>query len=415
MQRNPFVVAAAVCGSWLVSFSLSLGAAPQGRDHGPGRERVEAAPVLGSLPGLTADQRTEFTEGQEEFVEVETPEEGLGPMFNGKSCGECHAHPVVGGSSPDLRASVVVRIGTTRNGVFDPLTGYGGPVLQQRSVQEEGISCAYGAEVVPLEATLVSRRATPPLFGAGLIEAIPTAQILARSDPQDRNGDGVSGRPNMVLNPETGQTEVGRFGWKAHVSSLHVFAGDAYLNEMGITSLTFPRENLPAGVSALECDPMPEVNGQLEDDGSGVDGFTHFMRFLAPPQPRASIAEARFGQRTFNQIGCASCHVPTMSTGNDAVEALRGQRVSLYSDLLLHEMGPDLADGIEMGTAGGSEWRTTPLWGVSQKLFLLHDGRARAPEEAVALHGGEAAGARARFLQLPQRQRASLLEFLGSL
>jgi CxxC motif-containing protein (DUF1111 family) len=417
MRKNPFLAVAAVCGSWLVPFSLSLGATPRDRYPDPDVDRADATPLLGSLSGLTDEQRTTFVAGREEFIEVETVEEGLGPMFNGKSCGECHAHPSVGGSSSELRVSVEVRIGMLRDGVFDPLREYGGPVLQQRSVLEDGATCAYPGEVVPPAATLVSRRATPPLFGAGLMEAIPTSQILARSDPQDRNGDGISGRPNLVLNPESGQMELARFGWKAHVPTLHLFAADAYLNEMGITNPTFPHENLPPGeTSLLSCDPIPETGGALEDDGSGVDGFTDFMRLLAPlQQPRAVIAEARFGQRAFNQTGCANCHVPRMQTGGDSVAALRGQTVSLYSDLLLHDMGPDLADGIEMGVAGGSEWRTTPLWGVSQKLFLLHDGRARTLEEAIALHGGEAAAARARFLQLAPRERSALLSFLKAL
>jgi CxxC motif-containing protein (DUF1111 family) len=249
-----------------------------------------------------------------------------------------------------------------------------------------------------------------------LIEAIPAEEILRHSDPEDRDRDGISGRPNLVGDPESGRTEIGRFGWKAHVSTLHLFAGDAYLNEMGITNPTFPHENLPQGQPIPpEWDAILETGTQLEDGGEDVDRFTDFMRFLAPLQPRAEIAEARFGQRAFNHMGCANCHVPMMRTGSHPVAALQGQAVLLYSDLLLHDMGPDLADGIQAGTASGSEWRTTPLWGVSQKQFLLHDGRARTFEAAIQLHGGEAAASRDRFMRLAPPEQATLLAFLRSL
>ena len=297
------------------------------------------------------------------------------------------------------------------------MTNWGGPVLQRQSIHEELPDCSVQPEVVPAEATLVSLRATTPLFGAGLIEAITEANILARADPDDRNGDGISGRTNFVFNPETGHNEIGRFGWKAHISTLHHFAGDAYLNEMGITSPSFPQENLPQGQPIPDgCDLIPETNGQVEDaDGKDVAAFTDYMRFLAPPAPRALNTRTSHGAKTFMAIGCANCHVPTLFTGDNPVAALRFKRVNLYSDLLLHNMGPDLEDGMEMGSAKGDEWRTTPLWGLSNRLFFLHDGRTSNLEEAILAHGGEAERAHDRYLRLKPFERRALIRFLKSL
>jgi CxxC motif-containing protein (DUF1111 family) len=374
-------------------------------------------PALGGpLPGLTKDQRAAFADGRDDFVQVESAATGLGPVFNGKSCAECHAQPVVGGSSPELDVAREVRIGRIRFGMFDPLAELGGSVLQRRSIKEEMPDCPVEGERVPPEASLVSLRATPPLFGDGLIEAIPVTEILKRADPNDTNRDGISGRPNLVFNPESGQLELGRFGWKAHVSTLHLFAGDAYLNEMGITNPTFPRENLPQGQPIPPgCDLLPEVDGRLEDDGEGVDNFTNFMRFLAPPGRRFSPAFGDSGERLFQQIGCASCHTPRMGTGDNPIVALRRRSVDLFSDLLLHDMGPNLADGIVMGLAGGAEWRTTPLWGLSRRRFFLHDGRATAIDAAILQHGGEARGARDRFAALKRKESDALIAFLRCL
>jgi CxxC motif-containing protein (DUF1111 family) len=266
------------------------------------------------------------------------------------------------------------------------------------------------------------------------LEAIPAETILQRADPDDRDRDGISGVANHAFNPESRREEIGRFGWKAHGPTLRLFAGDAYLNEMGITSPTFPEENRPQGQPIpYEWDARPEVDGHLEDDGEGVDNFVHFMQFLAPLSPVSvpsrdtsgpgrspffrgpTVLTVAQGAALFREIGCASCHVPALTTGDHAVAALRRQPVPLYSDLLLHDMGPALADGIEAGVASGSEWRTTPLWGLSRKRFLLHDGRARTIPDAIVLHGGEATAARNRFLRLSQRERSVLLAFLGTL
>jgi CxxC motif-containing protein (DUF1111 family) len=359
------------------------------------------------LPHLTPQERAHFMAGLEDFLEVETVEDGLGPVFNGKSCAECHAVPSVGGSEPNVGVARETRIGRLFNKVFDPLDGSvsvnrGGGLLQQRAINLPG--CHLKGEVVPPEATFVSLRISTPLFGAGLIEAILDATILANQS----NG----GRPNYVFNPDTGGTELGRFGWKAQVATLHQFAGDAYLNEMGITNPSFPHENLPQG------EPIPsgcDTVADPEDDGSGVTAFTNFMRFLAPAPRRPVTVQVQLGEQVFSQIGCASCHVPTMTTGPNSVAALSNQRVNLFSDLLLHAMGAGLADGIEQGRAKGDEFRTAPLWGLSRRDRFMHDGGSNTIEKAILRHGGEAQNARDRFGGLSPADHDALLAFLDSL
>jgi len=194
------------------------------------------------LPGLTSVQLADFKAGLDEFAEVETLEDGLGPVFNGKSCAECHAVPSTGGSEPNVGVARETRISRIFNGHFDPLDGSvsvdrGGQLLQQRAINVQG--CNLNGEVVPPEATIVSRRNSQPLFGAGLMEAVPESTVLGNV--------GNGGRPNYVLNPDSGATELGRFGWKAQVATVHQFAGDAYVNELGITNPSFPLENSPQG------------------------------------------------------------------------------------------------------------------------------------------------------------------------
>jgi CxxC motif-containing protein (DUF1111 family) len=358
------------------------------------------------LPGLIEPQLSDFRLGLAEFTEVETIEDGLGPVFNGKSCAECHAVPSVGGSEPNVGVARETRIGRLFNGLFDPLDGSvsvnsGGGLLQQRAINLRG--CNLKGEVVPAEATVVSLRNSTPLFGAGLMEAIPEATILV-------NASSNGGRPNYVFNPDTGRTELGRFGWKAQVATLHQFAGDAYLNEMGITNPSFPHENLPQG------QPMPpgcDTVADPEDDGSGVTAFTNFMRFLAPAPRRPVTDQVQQGENVFSTIGCASCHVPTMMTGPNPVAARSNKPVNLFSDLLLHDIGT--GDGIEQGLAKGSEFRTAPLWGLSRRDRFMHDGRSKGIEEAILRHGGKAQNAVNGFGGLSPFDRDALLAFLGSL
>lgn len=368
--------------------------------------------VLGqSLPGLTDVQETAFKQGLSAFSNTETQADGLGPIFNGTACAECHKAGAIGGAAMDLTVARVTRIGGMRNGVYTDLPELGGPVMQARSLREFDTSCPISGETAPSQANFVSHRITTPLFGAGLIEAIPAATILARVGQNDP--DGVRGVANLVFNPETGQNEVGRFGWKSQHSSLHLFAGDAYLNEMGVTSKSFPNDNLPQGR------PIPPGWGPTsspEDTDGDVESFTAFMRYLAPPNRRLPITpQAQNGEQVFNNIRCSACHVAQMKTGANAVGALAFQTVPLYSDLLLHRMGNGLADGIQQGQAKGDQFRTAPLWGLSRRAFFLHDGRALTIQDAIAAHDGEAANARNRFLHLQGPDRDALMAFLNSL
>jgi CxxC motif-containing protein (DUF1111 family) len=358
------------------------------------------------LAGLTAAQRAAFDAGLVEFEEKETPEDGLGPVFNGTSCGECHSVPSPGGTEPNLHVARETRIGRRFNGGFDPLDGtvsvnVGGGLLQQFAINIPACNKVTG-EVVPPEATFVSLRITTVLFGAGLVEAIPEATIQGNT----KNG----GKVNIVLNPDTNKMEVGRFGWKAQVATLHQFAGDAYLNEMGITNPSFPKENLPQG---QQLPPGCDTVADPEDNGDGVTAFENFMKFLAPAEPRRPATAQE--EQLFQTTGCASCHIPTMMTGPNKVDALDKKPVHLFSDLLLHDMGQGLADGIVQGMAQGNEFRTAPLWGLSRRDQFMHDGTSNKIEDAILRHGGQAQTARENFEKLSPADRAALLAFLGSL
>jgi CxxC motif-containing protein (DUF1111 family) len=400
------LVSAAFVGPMLVVWQVDA------QIGGPPPGPPQTSTVLGqSLPGLSDQQKEAFKEGLGAFATVEVRADGLGPVFNGTACAECHKAGAIGGAGTDLSISRVTRIGGMVGGVYSDLANLGGPVLQARSLKEFDDSCPITGEVVPPQANYVSRRITTPLFGAGLIEAIPDSAILARAGQTDP--DGVRGTANIIFNPETGRNEVGRFGWKAQHSSLHQFAGDAYLNEMGITTVFFPRENLPQGkpISA-GWDPVTDP----EDQDGDTDKFTTFMRLLAPAGRRLPITpRVQDGERIFNNIRCSSCHTPEMRTAPNAIAALSSQPVRLYSDLLLHQMGSGLADGIRQGKSLGDQYKTAPLWGLSRRSFFLHDGRATTYIDAIAAHGGEATAARNRFMGLRPSDRDALLLFLDSL
>ncbi|MDX1932627.1 MAG: di-heme oxidoredictase family protein [Capsulimonadales bacterium] len=359
------------------------------------------------VSGLSAEESRVFEEGRTVFSEAEGPDDGLGPVFNGTSCVECHSQGGVGGAAFDSTVSVVTRIGGEFDGQYTDLEEKGGAVLQRRSIREFDPTSPVLPETVPPEATFVSKRTTTPLFGAGLMEAVSDATLESLADPEDRDRDGISGRVNHVVNPETQKTEVGRFGWKSQISSLTVFAADAYLHEMGITTPLFPIDLLPQGKAIPGADTVPEP----EDDGADIPLFAGFMRFLGPPTTETDPAAER-GAVTFQKVGCVSCHIPELPTGKSESEALAGRRIALYSDLLLHDMGPGLADGIRQGQATGSEFRTAPLWGIRLRKFLLHDGRAGSIREAIDWHGGEASQVIANFRRLNSGDAADLIRFV---
>jgi CxxC motif-containing protein (DUF1111 family) len=279
-------------------------------------------------------------------------------------------------------------------------------------------------------------RIPTPTFGAGLIEDIPDSVILENqtSQPTAKATLGIGGRPNIILpfhaisgqpNKNGNDGTLGRFGWKAQNKSLLVFSGEAYNVEMGITNEAFQteRDETPTCQFATIPNDVTKLDGQTLLEGlSAIEKFAFFMRFLAPPTPspdtpgRAeSIAR---GQGLFSSIGCALCHTPTLRTGNATVAALRNQPVPLYSDLLIHDMGVGLADGIVQGQAGPREFRTVPLWGMGQRLFFLHDGRTTDVRVAILAHqskGSEANAVIRQFKGLTEHQKQDVLNFLRSL
>ena len=364
-------------------------------------------PQLGdALPGLTKAQLAAFLDGKDDFESPETEASGLGPIFNRDSCVTCHTAPVTGGAS----AINVTRFGRVENGVFNPLASLGGSLQQEMEIN------SVLHEVVPPEANVVAHRNSTPLFGLGLIESIPDDQILqnVRRTPLD----GVLGKVSKVADAATGKTLIGRFGWKAQQATLLSFAGDAYLNEMGITSRLFPVENAPNGNSQLLAQYDTVVDPEdVVDPATGrgdIDRVADFMRYLGAP-PRMQLSNSAAGGRSvFQNIGCAVCHVPLMMTGPNKVAALNQQEVWLFSDLLLHDMGT-LGDGIAQGTADVREMRTAPLWGLRASAPYLHDGRATTIDEAIKAHDGEAKAAKDRYMKLSKQQVQQLIDFLTSL
>jgi CxxC motif-containing protein (DUF1111 family) len=362
-----------------------------------------AADFGNALPGLTPEEQQAFEEGLEEFTEVETVEEGLGPVFNGVSCAACHSSPAIGGDSP----VVETRFGTLDKKQFDPLLSGGGSLIQVDGIGATN-DCVFVGETVPDEATIVAGRKTTPLFGAGLIEAIPDDSLRQLAG---RQPSAIKGKVHGVKEVFSPQRRAGRFGHKAQAATLLQFSGDAYLNEMGITSPNFRLENCPNGdCSLLRCDPVADP----EDDGSGVEAFADFMRLLAPPPRGAITPEVEAGEQVFSRIGCAGCHVPTWTTGSSPVAALNGVTFHPYSDFLLHDMSR-LGDGIEQGQASGTEMRTMPLWGLRERKTFLHDGRTRSLTEAIGAHAGQGQAARDQFEALSGPEVQQLLEFLQSL
>jgi mono/diheme cytochrome c family protein len=363
--------------------------------------------ITGRLPGLPEgavieipafgapeiEEGTLRDRGAVVFARTLTPAEGLGPLFNRESCVACHEY---GGMGPG-GLGTATRVGRLTARGFDPMIGEGGPIARARSVGDAGAPCDLSAGI-PSGVNVISVRNAPDLRGTGTIDAIPDEEIVAGAVPR---GDDVHGRVHRVRGAD-GRERVGRFGWKAETATLLQFVADAFRNELGITSPLAPTDILPAGrPGRLSC---AGESDRVEDDGSMVYAVTAFLRSLPPHQPRHSGLQ---GAALFNATGCSACHTPSLAVG--------GRRAWLYSDLLLHDVGPTLDDKVVQGDARGRDWRTTPLWGLGHRARLLHDGRARTITEAIDAHGGEAEAARARFQALSAGQRRALLAFLGGL
>jgi CxxC motif-containing protein (DUF1111 family) len=427
MTRRSWCAVAAAALLWGVGCrdeSLSPGSGvetPLPADEFTLEEMAEKAVLNGSsgafgdpLPGLPPHLLARFEAGKDDFEEIETTDEGLGPVFNATGCAECHDQGGVGGAGTGIETRFG-RIGP--DGRFDPMLEHGGSLLQSAGI--EYADCVQPPEAVPAEANIVAGRQTTSVFGLGLLEAIPDHVLRRLADPNDRDRDGISGRLHWVRSPASGRFEIGRFGWKAQVPSTLVFSGDAYLNEMGITNSLFPHESVPQG-GAYVCDDGL-TGDEFEDEDTDGDGisegvelFTDFMRLLGPPPLNGRPTEAVVrGARLFARADCAGCHQPAFMSGfvRD-MPALSLRRFYPFTDLLLHDMG-SLGDGIEQGQALGSEMRTAPLWGLRESGPYLHDGRATTIEDAIRAHDGEAARSRDAFLRLSPEQRSDLLAFLG--
>ncbi len=363
--------------------------------------------------GMGNDLNAAFIEGDENFEKAFTVDEGLGPIFNNIACEGCH--PGDGRGTPELGFFRFSR-------GSDLAVDIGGPQHQDKAIP--GIP----REEVPSGVDR-SFRMPPPVFGVGLIEAIPVETILSYADPEDADGDGISGRPNWVMPPDFVPThhvgggnepQLGRFSRKAQVTSLIEQVAAAYQQDMGITNDFIPEENAHPQVGGGVA--MGDLVADPEIPASTVLVTDMYVRLLQPPAQGARNEVIEQGENLFSEIGCAHCHVPTMRTGVNPIPELSEVDAHLYSDLLLHDMGPGLADGRPDGDASGSEWRTAPLWGtrlIGEFLdgdeFYLHDGRARSVGEAIRLHGGEAEQSKDRYEALDAGEQNALVAFVKSL
>ena len=352
--------------------------------------------LLASVWVLTRDGELDLpavARGAELFRTDFTPDEGLGPLFNEPSCSTCHAMPEVGGMGQDGLATVL-RVGRLTDAGFTPMFRNHRIEAHAHAISELGVECDREPGI-PAGANVTSVRNTPPLFGAGLIDAIPDDVIRAGAVAK---GDGVNGRPNLIRGPD-GAEDVGRFGWKADGPTLELFVAEAFRAELGVTSLLAPADPLPSGLT--RC-PGESTGPEIDRDDIGA--VAAFVAGLPAPEPQNTHST---GEVIFEATGCAACHVPVLQAG--------AREVPLYSDLLLHDMGAALDDGVLQGSALGRDWRTTPLWDLSDRSRFLHDGRAESVEAAILAHGGEAEAARRQFSSLSDDDLRALLEFLNSL
>src|SRR5213594_1778944 len=415
------------------------------------------------IAGLTKTELAFFSAGKDDFAEEEEVADGLGPTMNLGSCGGCHLHPALGGTSPPVNPQIAF---ANKKGAANTVPSFitlNGPVREARFVRNPdgtpdggvhdlftiaGRTDAPGCKLAQpdFEQELARRnvifRIPTPVFGAGLIEQIPDKAILANqaNDAPMKRSLRIRGRPNIVLAGHTisGQANnngndgtVARFGWKAQKKSLLLFSGEAYNVEMGITNELFQTER----DETPQCQFTPVPNNLTSSDGttgpdalSAIEKFPFFMRFLAPPRPSpdtpGGAASIGRGRLLFGAVGCTLCHTPVLRTGPSTVEALSDKPARLFSDLLVHGMGPGLADDIVQGQAGGDEFRTAPLWGLGKRIFFLHDGRTTDLLEAIWAHrslgdlrfrSSEANGVIDLYYTLSQSQKQDVLNFLRSL
>ncbi|CAM5548798.1 hypothetical protein ATER59S_04462 [Aquamicrobium terrae] len=442
---------------------------------GTSKKRVNADSFSQSSANITFEEEATFKLGNAIFRKnwVSSPSstqasDGLGPLFNARACQSCHlkdgrGHPPEGSADATSMFLRLAREAATEEektelaerkalNFPDPVygtqlqdlavPGLSGEGRMKITYEEKPVTLGDGTVVSlrqptysiddlaygPLDPRItLSPRVANPMIGLGLVEQIHPADILARSDPDDRDGDGISGRPNIVRDPETGQLTLGRFGWKAQQPSIRQQSADALAGDIGISSPEAPRHWGDCTPAQAACLAMPtgvqERLGDTEAPPPVMDLVTFYSQNLAVPARRdADKPDVLAGKKVFYELGCVSCHTPKFVTRRDAPNKAQSfQLIWPYSDFLLHDMGEGLADGQPVGDATGSEWRTPPLWGigltrtVNGHTFFLHDGRARDLTEAILWHGGEAQAARDRFAAADAAERAALVKFLESL
>ncbi len=400
IMKRTLILACSVAMVW-----LTINACTKTQPAAP----ADADILDGPIEGLTAAERAAFLRGDVAFnQEVFTAATGVGPLFVATSCGACHA-----GDGKGHPFTTLTRFGQT-DSTGNKYLAHGAPQLQNRALP------GFTPETMPAGATF-SKFLPPANTGMGLLEAVTDADLLAMADPNDENGDGISGVPNWV-NPKSyvlpaanaavrNGKYIGRFGRKAGAHNLLQQTAGAYNQDMGITSIYEPHDTY----TGLEQDP--EVTTQTIQD------VVLYLQTLKAPIPRNTTdADVARGKVLFEQINCSGCHVPTLKTGASKIAALDNKTFHPYTDMLMHDMGPGLDDGYTEGTATTAEWRTTPLWGLglsknSQggRYFLLHDGRAHTIDEAIMLHGGEAQRSRDAYNALNDTEKRQVQTFLESL
>ncbi len=385
-------------------------------------------PALGDpIEGLTEDELASFERGRILFEKRFKPSEGLGPLYNATACSSCHSMPVTGGSAELYRNFYIAVYGPRPTSISPSLPGTPSPVVPafgSGNVSLSPFTLEGGRIVIPDEIVgfpvTSAQRNSIPIFGVGLFEFISNNTIMANSDPNDLDGDGISGRFNRD------GAGVGRFGLKSQSNNIELFTRAPLMNQMGITSDPFlgqggvislghssmVQASTDPNARTLDNDGVPDPEISREDLGDLIA----FSRFLAPPMPKEFNADALVGEQIFEQIGCTDCHIPSLDSSRGPVRA--------YTDLLIHDMGPELADGISFGIPQFSnlgpnhtanEFRTQPLWGVSKFPPYLHDGRAHDMDEAIRMHGGEAEASQDRYVSLVPTQRNAILTFLEHL
>ena len=463
-RRIPLVYLALLC-----AFFASIGIVAQAQDSPRGTDLLGGQASIRNttpnafaqpIPGLEREQELLFFVGNSFFNQnwvtapaSTTARDGLGPMFNARSCASCHFKDGRGrppAFDDEAPTGFLVRL-SLRERNLDwsnlPDPNYGGQFhdFALEGIADEGdIRLRYellpgqyaDGEAYELRAPVVklenlqygdlhpevktSARVGSQLIGLGLLEAVPESRLLALSDPFDKDGDGISGRPNYVWDHYNNRQAVGRFGWKANQPHLLQQAAAAFHGDIGISTSLFAGQNC----SPAQTDCQNAIDGGVPeiDDDDLLKVALYLSSLAVPAQRNHRDAEVIRGERVFNEAGCASCHIATHETGiHPTIPALSRQTIHPFTDLLLHDMGDGLADGRPDFQATGREWRTPPLWGiglfetVNKHTLYLHDGRARNLSEAILWHGGEAETSREAFRNLPADEREAMLAFLMSL